>query len=208
MNKLTAALIHVVFFSLVVATGAYWAVRILTPQPMVAPPPLAAPPPREPDATAAARMFGLVQVISAAVSNIQVAGLFAAGRDSSAILVVDGKPPRAYVLGQEVTAGTTLVDVRADGVTLERAGARQELRAPSRAASMPLSSNAPPTAAPAYLRQGNTLTVNSSAARSAAAPVASPALPQPRLQPQPQPIPPAADNPAPGQPLPSGAVPE
>ncbi len=184
MNKYTTALLHLVLFALIAAIGAYWAVRIMTPQPIAAPPPLAAPPPREPDPVAAARMFGLIQMVAAAISNIQVAGLFAAGKDSSAILSVDGKPPRAYVLGQEISAGTVLLEVRPDGVTLERSGARQELRAPSRAASMPLSTHTPPTAAPAFQRQGNTLTVNGSGAGAArsAAPVPAPSQPQPRPQ--------------------------
>ncbi len=192
MNKYTAALVHLVLFVLIAAVGAYWAVRIMTPQPIAAPPPLAAPPPRDPDPVAAARMFGLIQMAAAAVSNVQVAGLFAAGKDSSAVLTVDGKPPRAYVLGQEVTSGTTLVEVRPDGVTLERAGGRQEVRAPSRAASVPLSANGPPASTSAYQRQGNTLTVN-----GAGAGVSRSVVPvQPQARPQAL-VPPPQEPPSP-----------
>lgn len=198
MSKFVAAIVHLLFFALVVAIGAYWAVRILTPQPTAAPPPMAAPPPRDPSPVAAARMFGLVQMAVAAVSNIQVSGVFAAGRQSAAILVIDGKPPRAYVLGQEVAAGTKLVDVRADGVTLEGAAGRQELRAPSRPVSAPLPSSAPAAPPPAFTRQGDTLSANLSSAGSSsalgrsAAPIMPPKQPEPQDAPgqQPQNTPP------------------
>ncbi len=132
-SKLASSLIHLTLFAAVCAIAAYWGVRILTPQPTAAPPPLAAPPPREPDPVLAARMFGQVQQAAArTVSNIQVAGLFAAGKDSSAVLVVDGKPPRVFVLGQEVTPGTRLVDVTGDHAVVESSGGRMELRAPPR----------------------------------------------------------------------------
>lgn len=193
MNKLVAAIVHLVLFALVVAIGAYWAVRIFTPQPTAAPPPMAAAPLRDPSPVAAARMFGLVQMAVAAVSNIQVSGVFAAGKDSSAILAIDGKPPRAYVLGQEISAGTTLVDVRVDGVTLEGAAGRQELRAPSRPASVPLSSSGPMSPVPAFTRQGNSLSANTSGVGPSVSRIV------PIMPAQPQPMQPAAQD-QPGQP--------
>lgn len=185
MNKYATALLHLMLFALVTAIGAYWAVRIFTPQPIAAPPPLAAPPPREPDPIAAARMFGLIQVAVAAVTNIQVAGIFAAGKDSSAILTVDGKPPRAFILGQEIAPGTTLVAVRPDGVTLDRGvnGGQQELRAPPLPPSMSFSTQGPSAVTPAYQRQGNTLTVDPTLAGSSASHSFAPA---PTFQPPPQ----------------------
>lgn len=211
MNKFTTALVHLVGFALVVALGAYWAVRILTPQPTAAPPPLAAPPPREPDPVATARMFGLVQMAAAVVTNIQVSGVFAAGRDSSAVLVVDGKPPRAFVIGQEVAPGTTLLQVTPDTVTLDTGTGRQELRAPARAAPVSLATTQPVVADPGFVRQGNTLSAPGSAAPSFAAPTSTPApqfvpppqqFPQPAMPQQPMPMPPKTENtepqPAPG----------
>jgi len=171
MNKFVLAVLHVVLFALVAAIGAYWAVRIMTPSPIAAPPPLAAPPPREPDPVAAARLFGLVQVAVATVSNIQVAGVFAAGADSSAILMVDGKPPRAFVLGQEVVSGARLVGVQSDSVVLGRAGgARQELRAPQMVpahSGTTLPAGMTPAAAataapPAFKVEGDTLSATES----------------------------------------------
>ncbi len=123
--------------AIVCAIAAYWGVRILTPPPSAAPPPLAAPPPREPDPMLMARMMGLIQqpAQAAIAANIQVAGLFAAGSSSSAVLVVDGKPARAFVLGQEVAPGTRLVEVSAEGVVFETATGRQHLPAPARPAA-------------------------------------------------------------------------
>jgi general secretion pathway protein C len=157
MKRLVAASVHIVMLAIVCAIAAYWAIRIVTPQPTAAPPPLAAPPPRDPDPVLAARMFGLVQTApTAVVANIQVAGVFAAGGDSSAVLIIDGKPARAYLIGQEVVEGTRLVEVRADGVVLEGAGGRQELKVPSRQVAS--FGGAPP---PAFTLTGNTLSVPS-----------------------------------------------
>lgn len=199
MKKLAAALVHVVMLAVVCVIAAYWAIRIVTPQPAAAPPPLAAPPPRDPDPVLAARMFGLVQVApTTALSNVQVAGVFAAGADSSAVLIVDGKPARAYLLGQEVAAGTRLVEVRADGVTLEGAGGRQDVKVPPRqVASL---GGAPPP--PAYRVSGNTLSAPTPPA-AVPAPTATPPMPphdapaagaEPRAMPRPPGGGPAVSN--------------
>ena len=189
-SKLASSLIHLTLFAGVCAIAAYWGVRILTPQPTAAPPPLAAPPPREPDPVLAARMFGQVQQAAArTVSNIQVAGLFAAGKDSSAVLVVDGKPPRVFVLGQEVAPGTRLVDVTGDHAVVESSGGRMELRAPPR----PVASLSSGTPARAYVIEGNTLSAPASGS-GGSAPVFTP---QPPSAPPPSPPP----GMAPGVPL-------
>ena len=68
-------------------------------------------------------MFGLVQLANTQVTaNVQVSGVFAAGTRSSAVLIVDGKPARAYLVGQQIAPGLTLAEVRQDGVTLESGG--------------------------------------------------------------------------------------
>lgn len=179
MNRLGRILMHVVMLAIVSAIAAYWIVKILTPQPSAAPPPLAAALPREPNPVLAARMFGLIQAPQATVSNIQVLGVFAAGDSSAAVLAVDGKPPRAFTLGQEVSPGNRLTAVRQDMVVLEgSSGARQELRLPARAAVASLGGSAPP--APAYTLQGNVLSAPSSpggavvAPRAATPPMAAP----------------------------------
>lgn len=174
-NKITTSLIHIAMLAVVCAIAAYWGVRIFTPQPTAAPPPMAAPPPRSPDPMLAARMFGLVQQAQARVAtNIQVAGIFAAGEQSAAVLTVDGKPPRVFVLGQEVTAGNRLAEVTAEHVVLETQGGRQELRVP---AARPVASLANGAPARAYVMDGNTLSPTGGGAPSttpAAAPVMQP----------------------------------
>jgi len=199
LKKLAHAALHLVFFAFVVAIAGYWAVRVFTPAPTAAPPPLPPPPLRDPDPTAAARMFGKVETAQVAVaSNITAMGAFAAGKDSSAILVVDGKPPRVFLVGQEVVPGTKLKNIDADVVVLESPGGRQEVRLPPRPA-VAASGGPPPTG---FTREGNTLTAPSSGSAPSPAlrpvPVPPPPPPPPQMQPPPQqPVPQA---PPPGTP--------
>ncbi|HJW52976.1 MAG TPA: type II secretion system protein N [Burkholderiaceae bacterium] len=187
LKKFATAAIHLLFFAGVVAIGAYWSVRIFTPAPMAAPPPLPPPPLRDPDAAAAARMFGKVETAQAAVAaNIQAMGAFAAGKSSSAILAVDGKPARVYLVGQEVVPGTRLASIDADVVVLDSPSGRQEVRLPPRPA-IAVSGGAP---AQNFTREGNTLSAPMSSGAPSVAPRATPppppAPPPPQPQPQPQ----------------------
>ncbi len=188
LKKLAAASIHLLFFAIVVVVGSYWAVRIFTPAPTAAPPPLPPPPLRDPDQVAAARMFGKVEVAQVAVAaNIQALGVFAAGKDSSAVLVVDGKPPRVYLVGQEIVPGTTLNSIQTEVIVLDSPGGPQEVRLPPRPL-VAVSGGAP---APNFTRSGNTLTAPSSGTAPAPAPP-----PRPAVAPAPPPPPPGT---APGQ---------
>jgi len=190
MKRFLGVLGHLVMLAVVVVIAAYWAIKVLTPPPVSAPPPLAAPPPRDPDPILAARMFGLVQAAQTVIlSNVQVAGVFSAGKDSSAVLVIDGKPARAFLLGQEVAPGTSLEAVRPDGVTLSGASGQQNLRVPERPAAN--FDGAPP--APAFTRTGNTLSAPTE--QSAQAPRPLPPPPPPRIQ---APPPPQIQAPPPG----------
>jgi general secretion pathway protein C len=195
LKKFAAAAVHLVFFAIVMAIAAYWGVRIFTPAPTAAPPPLPPPPIRDPDPVATARMFGKVERVQAVSTNVQAIGAFAAGKDSSAVLSVDGRPARVFLLGQEVSPGMKLVEVGPQAVIVETGGARQELRLPARAVAA--FGGAPPP--PNFTREGNTLTAPSAGAgapRPPGAPGAAPGgLPQP---PQPQQLP--QPNPPPGAP--------
>jgi general secretion pathway protein C len=188
LKKVAAAAIHVLGFAIVVAIAGYWGVRIFTPAPTAAPPPLAPPPLRDPDPVATARMFGKVEVLQAVATNVQAVGAFAAGKDSSAVLAVDGRPARVFLLGQEVAPGMKLVSVTPDAVVLESGGGRQEVRLPTR----PVASfgGAPPP--PNYSREGNTLTAPSHAASPSARPPSFPGAPA-SVPPQ-APPPPAVPN--------------
>src|SRR5512134_947843 len=176
LKKIAAAAVHLLFFAGVVAIGAYWSIRIFTPAPTSAPPPLPPPPLRDPDAAAAARMFGKVEVAQVAVAaNIQSLGAFAAGKNSSAILVVDGKPPRVFLVGQEVVPGTRLVSIESEVIVLDSPSGRQEVRLPPRPA-VAMSGGAP---AQNFTRDGNTLTAPSATGTPAIAPRPANAPPQP-----------------------------
>jgi general secretion pathway protein C len=178
LKKFAAAAVHVVFFALVMAIAAYWGVRVFTPAPTAAPPPLAPPPLRDPDPVATARMFGKVEVVHAVATNVQAVGAFAAGKDSSAVLSVDGKPARVYLLGQDVAPGMKLVGVTPEIVVLETGGGRQEVRLPARAVAS--FGSAPPP--PNFTREGNTLTApNLGTSASRATAPAMPAPPPPAI---------------------------
>jgi general secretion pathway protein C len=199
LKKFAALAVHVVFFALVMAIAAYWGVRVFTPAPTAAPPPIAPPPLRDPDPVAVARMFGKVERVQAATSNIQAIGAYSAGSGSSAVLSVDGRPARLFLLGQEVAPGLKLAEVGPETVVLESGGARQELRLPPRA--MAAFGGAPPP--PNFTLQGNMLTAPSAGASPGvrAAGGAPGPLPQPTQPlPQPQPPPPAMPAPPPGAP--------
>jgi len=186
-RKIAVALLHLSMLALVCAIGTYWAIRILTPAPASVPPPQSAAVQREADPTLAARMFGLVQAAPAAQQalNVQALGAYAAGRDSAAVLSVDGKPARVYLLNQEVSNGARLVEVRKDAVTIEQGGARREFALPPQQ-SLGLGGRPPP---PGYTREGSTLTAPSVAAATqpaGAAPRPLPPRPSVAQQPLPQ----------------------
>ena len=130
-KKLTAVLLHLVMLAVVCAIAAYWAMRIMAPAPANLLPAPTASAPREADPVLAARMFGLVQMAPMQASlNIQAIGVIAAGRDSAAVLIVDGKPARVYLLNQEVEGGARLVAINRNAVTIERSGQRREIALP------------------------------------------------------------------------------
>jgi hypothetical protein len=65
-------------------------------------------------------------------SNIKVVGILAAGQKGSAILAIDGKPGKVYMLGDKVDGQLSLIGVDIRQVTLGQAGkgAKQTLPAP------------------------------------------------------------------------------
>jgi general secretion pathway protein C len=194
LNKSLKILLHVLMLALVCAIAAYWAIRIMTPPPAAMPPLQPAAAPREADPMLAARMFGLVQAAPVQLAmNVQALGAFAAGPDSAAVLAIDGKPARVYLVNQEVAPGAKLVEVRKDAVTIEQGGARRDIALPVQ--EMLRVGGSPPP--PGYAREGNTLTAPTVATGGQPAGVAQRPLP-PRPLATPQPIvPPAQLQPPP-----------
>ncbi len=154
------------------ASIAYWAMQFIKgpERPLVA---AASAPDPVPASDAGATLFG-GQAATVVVSNYQLTGVISAGRDSAAILVADGQPPRALKVGREVAPGVTVsavfpryvmlseggVEKRIDLATDAKAG--PEMAAPMAAAPpMPPPDNGasnPPPAAPPDASQGLTPT--------------------------------------------------
>jgi general secretion pathway protein C len=104
------------------ASLAYWTLQLLKPaQRPIAPMQVAAAP--EPSMEAAKGLFG-GQVTVAAVSNYQLRGVVAAGlgRDSAAIIAVDGQPALALAVGREVAPGVTIKEIHPKHVLLSEGG--------------------------------------------------------------------------------------
>lgn len=198
MKKFASILFHLAMLALVCAIAAYWAIRIMTPAPASAPPPQSSAFPREAEPVLAARIFGLIQAAPVALAtNVQALGVFAAGKDSAAVLAIDGKPARVYLLNQEIISGIKLVEVRKDAVTIEQSGVRRDVALPE-PEPVNLGNPAPP---PSFRREGNTLTaptVQSGAPAGGAPPRPLPSRPVPMAQP----IPPQLPQPMPPQPMP------
>jgi general secretion pathway protein C len=120
------------------ATLAYWILLLGAPSPPIGPARLAAAPPEATDTAAVSRMFGVAAAASSATAvapplAIQVTGIVAAGRRGSALLAVEGKPARAYAVGDAVTATARVRNVTADAVILDMGGgATASLPAPPR----------------------------------------------------------------------------
>lgn len=198
LNKFAAVMLHLLMLVIVCAIAAYWAVRIMTPPPASAPPLQPAAAPREAEPQLAARMMGLVQAASAQVaSNIQAVGAFAAGRDSAAVLVIDGKPARVYLLNQEISGGTRLVEVRKDAVTVEQGGLRRDIALPVQ--ELLAVGGSPPPAG--FSREGNTLTAPTVGTPGQPAGVPPRSVPPPRPAAVPQPAPQPIPQPMPQQPV-------
>ncbi|MBC7455018.1 MAG: hypothetical protein H7335_15210 [Massilia sp.] len=106
------------------ASLAYWLLQLYQPaqRPLAALPATAL---AEPSVDAAATLFG-GQASTALASNYQLTGVIVAGRDSVAIIVADGSPPKALKLGREVVSGVAVQEVHpryvllADGGVLKR----------------------------------------------------------------------------------------
>ncbi|MGZ8320303.1 MAG: type II secretion system protein N [Telluria sp.] len=102
------------------ASIAYWFLQLYKPdQRPLAVAPIAAVP--EPAVDAAATLFG-GQAMAVVATNYPLTGVVAAGRDSVAILVADGQPPKALQVGKEVAPGVSVKEVHPRYVMLSEGG--------------------------------------------------------------------------------------
>lgn len=89
---------------------------------------LFAPAPRAADNGPVALWFGRDEVLR---TQISVLGVIAAGPDGAAVFSVDGGPPLAWRVGDEVAPGIVLRAVGADAVTVEQGGRASRIAAPA-----------------------------------------------------------------------------
>jgi general secretion pathway protein C len=126
---------------------AYWGLQLFPPaQRPLAPTPVAARP--EPSADAAATLFG-GDAAAAVVSNYQLTGVVAGGRNSVAILVADGAPPKAIKVGGEIAPGVTVRQVHPRYVMLSDGGVMKRVELaidPTASTSLSISGSAQPGA--------------------------------------------------------------
>lgn len=114
---IVVSLLAVVLLS---ASIAYWGMQFfrVEQRPIQA---VAAAPEPVPAPDAAATLFG-GQAVTAVASNYQLTGVVAAGRDSVAILVADGQPPKALKVGKDLAPGVTVTEVHPRYVMLTEGG--------------------------------------------------------------------------------------
>ena len=176
----------VAMFAMLGATIAYWALQLLAPAVPIAPTASLVDQRDAPDLVAAAKLFGMpvggrAGAPAASVSNIQVLGVAASELRGSAVLAVDGKQPKAFMVGDKVTGDTLLVEVRSDAAIIERNGVRVDLVAPQRPSVAILSGGPvrPESATAATAAPVSTVPAGQVAPQPVALPAAAPAQPTP-----------------------------
>jgi hypothetical protein len=80
---------------------------------------------------ASAQLFGVaVSAVApaeaAALPNVKLLGVYT-GAHGFALVTLDGKRQAGFALGEELAPGTRLVEISADAIMLEHAGARQRV---------------------------------------------------------------------------------
>jgi general secretion pathway protein C len=111
------------------ASIAYWVLQLYQPpqRPIAAPPQAAL---AEPPIDAAATLFG-GQAAVATATNYTLTGVVADGRDSVAIIVAEGSPPKALRVGRELVPGVTLAEVHQRYVMLSDGGVMKRIDLPA-----------------------------------------------------------------------------
>lgn len=130
-----ALAVGLLLFALLCWIGTMWALKLFGPRAPLAPAEVVADPRAGLDLRAAGRLFGSAAGPSAPVAasvNVQVLGVASDPQRAAVVLAVDGKPARPYAVGDELSSGIRLVDVRPDTVVIDRNGQRVELAAPPR----------------------------------------------------------------------------
>lgn len=115
------------------AICAWWAIQLAAPRPLPAP----SHPVAQADGPmlgAAARLFGDARAgagTARAAENVTVIGVLSGGSRGSAILSVDGKPAKAYAVGDRLDATMSLLSVDAGRVVVGSPTRKIELTPPA-----------------------------------------------------------------------------
>jgi general secretion pathway protein C len=125
MNKRMPILLSLVGVILLAASLAYWILQLYQPpqRPIAAVPRTSMP---DPSIDAAATLFG-GQIATASATSYQLTGIVSAGRESVAIIVAEGSPPKALRVGKELVPGITLAEVHPRYVMLSDGGVMKRL---------------------------------------------------------------------------------
>lgn len=137
---------------LAVAVGiGFWSALLLAPQPAVGPPILASGPAPGQNITPLINWFGG----GSARLRVVVLGLFSSGQRGTALLSVNGGPPKAYSVGHTLAQGVTLSAVLPHGVAIDQDGIIEDITMVSRAS--PLSGFVPAGHSSGYSRSRATM---------------------------------------------------
>jgi general secretion pathway protein C len=125
MNKRLPLLLSLLSVILLAASLAYWILQLYQPpqRPIAAVPHASMP---DPSIDAAATLFG-GQIATASATSYQLTGIVSAGRESVAIIVAEGSPPKAVRMGKELVPGITLAEVHPRYVMLSDGGVMKRL---------------------------------------------------------------------------------
>jgi general secretion pathway protein C len=135
-RRLTAPhLACIVLVALLCAITAGWAMVLLSPQPAIAPATSATEPPHGMPLEGIAPLFGQISSTAtpSSMPTIVVTGVLAAPGAGVALLSVDGRPPKPFVLNASVTETIKVSAIAPDRVDLQHPGGIVRLAPPVRA---------------------------------------------------------------------------
>lgn len=105
-----------------------WGAVIFAPGPQDLPPAMRPGVGRFDDTAPAALLFGKNGTLK---TQVTVAGLISSGTEGAAVLSVDGGPPLAWRMGQDLAPGLRLLRVDAGGIVLDQNGTQATIAIPS-----------------------------------------------------------------------------
>lgn len=115
----------------------FWAMQLSAPKPLIAPHGDGQTRRERADVRAASTLFGQPAATPAqaqvpVLGNVQVLGVVAAGRLSSAILIVDGQTARSYAVGESIGPGQRISRIGSDFIVIDDNGKTAQVPAPER----------------------------------------------------------------------------